>query len=135
MAQRINKVSFLLLCVLFFNGICNAASASAINWQSWSNKPFAQAKATHRYVLVFVKADWCHWCRLTKDVTLSDKNVIRIINSNYIPVRIDRDAETDLVKALGAVGLPTFIIMDSNKNVIRQFSGYMSPAEMLSQLK
>ena len=143
MMNRLYGLLLSFFVVLFFNGVCNAdtvpmptkAPSSTIDWQAWSNKPFEQAKASHRFVLVFIKEDGCHWCQLTKDVTFHDKNVIKIINSNYIPVRLDIDADADLIRQFQVGALPTFIIMNSNKKVIEEFSGYTSPEDMAAKLQ
>jgi thiol:disulfide interchange protein len=140
----IHKASVLLVScfILLFNGVCHATSApntttlsSKILWQSWSNAPFQEAKAKNRLVLVEIKADWCHWCSLTKDITFQNKDVIKTINSSYIPVQLDVDKNINVIRQFRATSLPTILILDTNHKIIKQFSGYMSPEDLIKKLK
>ena len=39
-----------------------------LNWLSWSDAVFSQAKHEQRFVLLDLEAVWCHWCHVM-DVT------------------------------------------------------------------
>lgn len=109
--------------------------AQGIAWQSWSDSAFATAKQEKRMVLVYVKADWCHWCKKTGETTLQNSDIIKLINSSFIPVRVDIDANMDIAQQYGVRELPTFIVMNADKKVIQQFSGYITVDALRSKLQ
>ncbi len=139
MRQYMNQfVSLFILCfVMCFHGLCFAetnAAPSGILWQPWSDKSFEQAKLKKNRVFLYIKADWCHWCQLMGDITLHDNQVIKVINANYVPVKLDVDRDIDIVKQYRPTSFPTMIIMDSGKRIIKRFSGFMKPEVLVQRL-
>ena len=43
-----------------------------INWRPWSDTVFAEAKRSHKFVLLDLEAVWCHWCHVMDAKTYSD---------------------------------------------------------------
>ncbi len=142
MTQRIYQFSLLLLCYMFlFNATCYAAMdtgvptpGASIQWQGWSNKAFAEAKAKKLRVLVYVKADWCRFCQLMNAVTFRDAEVIQVINAGYVPVRLDVEKDADVLQQYQITGFPTVVIFNANKQIIKQFTGFTSPGEVVKIL-
>ncbi|BCU69450.1 thioredoxin domain-containing protein [Stygiolobus caldivivus] len=73
---------------------------SEINWYEWGEEAFRKAKEEDKPILVDVGAAWCHWCHVMDETTYKDKEVIRIINENFIAIKVDRDEMPDLDKKL-----------------------------------
>lgn len=67
-----------------------------INWQPWSEQIFQQARQENKLILVDIGATWCHWCHVMDRTTYSDQRVADMINSRFVPVKIDRDERPDL---------------------------------------
>ena len=132
MTQRIYQFSLLLLsCMFLFNVPCYAAKdtgvptpGASIQWQSWSSKPFAEAKAKKSRVLVYIKSNSCRFCQLMNAVTFRDPEVIQLINARYVPVRLDVKADADLLRQYQVESYPTIIIFNSNKQIIKQCWSY-----------
>lgn len=142
MTQRIYQFSLLLLsCMFLFNTSCYAAKdlgvptpGARIQWQSWSNKPFAEAKAKKSRVLVYIKSDGCRFCKLMNEVTFRDPEVIQVINARYVPVRLDVEANADILRQYQVDSYPTIIIFNSNKQIIKQFTGFTSPGDVVKRI-
>jgi uncharacterized protein len=73
-----------------------AHSEEAIEWHPWSEAVFERAKRENRFVLLDLGAVWCHWCHVMEEITYSDPEVIKLIGSRYIAVRVDQDSRPDL---------------------------------------
>jgi uncharacterized protein YyaL (SSP411 family) len=67
------------------------AAAGAIRWQPWSAASFALARKLGRPVLIDIGADWCHWCHVMDQSTYADPKVIELINSDFVPIKVDTD--------------------------------------------
>jgi uncharacterized protein len=106
-----------------------------IDWQSWSEEVFERARAENRFVLLDLGAVWCHWCHVMEDVTYRDPEVIRLLRSRYIAVRVDQDSRPDLANRYEDYGWPATIVFDASGNEIVKRQGYIPPGPMASMLQ
>ena len=127
-------VAIVALFCTYFSLAFAADEVSKISWHDYSDKLFVKSEKDKMPILLFVKADWCPHCTKMKETTLQDPAVVKLINESFIPVMIDADANRDLAVKYKVVGLPDFIILDSNKKVIKEFSGEMTIIDFLSNL-
>ena len=72
-----------------------ARAYETIDWQPWSDEVFERAREENRFVLLDLGAVWCHWCHVMEDVTYRDPDVIKLLRSRYIAVRVDQDSRPD----------------------------------------
>ena len=70
--------------------------ANVIAWREWSEESFAAAKSEDKPVLLTLGATWCHWCHVMDETSYSDARVIELVNSRFIPVRVDVDQRPDI---------------------------------------
>ena len=106
-----------------------------IEWREWSDDIFAQAKKQNRFVLLDLGAVWCHWCHVMEEITYRDPKVIALINSKYIPVRVDQDSRPDLSNRYEDYGWPATIVFNTDGSEIVKRQGYMPPKPMASMLQ
>ena len=71
-------------------------NANAIAWREWNEEAFNAARSEDKPVLLTLGATWCHWCHVMDDTTYSDERVIGLVNSRFIPVRVDVDRRPDI---------------------------------------
>ncbi len=72
------------------------ARTHEIHWNQWGPELFDQAARQDKLILFDSGATWCHWCHVMDRVTYEDPEVVELINSRFIPVRIDRDRLPDV---------------------------------------
>jgi len=117
------------------------ASDSPIYWYPWSEEAFEKAKREDKPILVDVGAAWCHWCHVMDEETYNDSEVVKIINENFVAIKVDRDELPDvdrelqnLVSAItGESGWPLTVFMTSDKKVF--FGGtYFPPDDMYGRI-
>jgi len=82
-------------------------NAPEIAWREWSKEAFDEARASGKLVMLDLSADWCHWCHVMDRTTYSDPDVIRTVNREFIPVRVDIDARPDISERYHRGGFPT----------------------------
>src|SRR6476661_4591728 len=109
---NLNMVRRLVILLFFLTLVASSGigadekEAPAIEWREWSDDIFAQAKKQNRFVLLDLGAVWCHWCHVMEEITYRDPKVIALINSKYIPVRVDQDSRPDLSNRYEDYGWP-----------------------------
>lgn len=127
----------LTVATLGFFPLCLTASKSEgpIYWQDWSDQLFEQAKRENKFVILDLEAVWCHWCHVMAGTTYQDSTVVELINSKYIPVRVDQDAHPDLSVRYEEWGWPATIVFSPDGSEIVKRRGYIPPQVMVSLLK
>lgn len=85
-------------------------------------------------VYVFFYSEHCPYCRLM-EATLTDEGVARVLNSEFIPVRVDVDERPDLASLYMVPGTPAHLFLYPNGSIIGGALGYRSPEEFLNMLK
>lgn len=124
---------FILALLAGFTQVHAVSSGSQIHWQDWNADLFSRAKAEQRFILLDLEAVWCHWCHVMDAETYVDPDVIALLESNYIAVKVDHDAHPDLANRYRAWGWPATIIFDPDGREIAKRAGYI-PAEGMARL-
>ena len=106
-----------------------------LHWQPWSESVFVQARAQHKFVLLDLEAVWCHWCHVMDDVTYRDPNVVRLLNSRYILVKVDQDSRPDISNRYQDYGWPATVVFAADGSEIVKRQGYIPPRPMSSMLQ
>jgi uncharacterized protein YyaL (SSP411 family) len=85
------------------NALARAASSylrsamhQPIQWHEWGEEAFAVAKRENKPILLDIGAVWCHWCHVMDRESYDDPEVAKIVNENYIAVKVDRDERPDI---------------------------------------
>jgi uncharacterized protein YyaL (SSP411 family) len=107
----------------------------AVKWSAWNNDLFSRATTEKRFVILDLEAVWCHWCHVMEKTTYSDPKVIELLDSKYLPVRVDQDASPDLSNRYGDWGWPATIVFNSDGTEIAKIRGYIEPERMQALLK
>ncbi|KAL1306386.1 hypothetical protein AAFC00_005094 [Neodothiora populina] len=67
-------------------------------WQLWTPETLALAKETNRLIFVSIGYSACHWCHVMAHESFADERVARLLNENFIPIKIDREERPDIDK-------------------------------------
>ena len=73
-----------------------SAMHQPVNWYAWGPEPFERAAAENKPVLLDIGAVWCHWCHVMDRESYENPETARIINENFIAVKVDRDERPDV---------------------------------------
>src|SRR5277367_2429941 len=110
-------------------------SAEPIVWQPWSDGVFDQAKREHKFVLLDLEAIWCHWCHVMAETTYKDPQVVSLMQSKYIAVRVDQDSRPDLSNRYEDYGWPATVVFAADGSEIVKRQGYIEPQNMANLLR
>jgi uncharacterized protein len=100
--------------------------AREIHWRAWGQAALDEAAASGRPVLLNLTSVWCAWCQRMDETTYSDSDVIRIINEELVPLRVDADRYPHVQDRYIAGGWPTTAFLTPTGEVL--WSGtYIDP--------
>lgn len=101
-----------LLLYLFFLGACRntdlnrLASASSpylkqhadnpVDWYEWGEVPLTKAKQENKPLLISIGYASCHWCHVMEEESFMDTAVARIMNDQFICIKVDREERPDI---------------------------------------
>ncbi len=107
-----------------------------INWYPWGKEAFAKAKREHKPIFLSIGYSTCHWCHVMERESFENEEIARLINENFIPIKVDKEERPDLDKFYQSVfmvmhhrsgGWPLTIIMTEDKKPF--FSATYIPPE------
>ena len=153
----------LLFSVLFFtfNSFSQGTKQNQINWIALEKAEKYSKKYNQNILLFFYKPN-CEYCDKMKKETLSDPEVINLINSNFLPVRINgytkeiitfngekyineqpvdkgnswrHDFYFEYARYKDGVITPTFVVINPKLEKITQFTGYQPKIQFLRGIK
>ena len=73
-----------------------SASENPVDWQEWGETAFDEAR--RRDVPIFLSVGYaaCHWCHVMADESFEDPLLARELNTNFVPIKVDREARPDV---------------------------------------
>jgi uncharacterized protein YyaL (SSP411 family) len=108
--------------------------ANTILWRDWSEEAFEAARSEDKQVLLTLGATWCHWCHVMDETSYSDERVIELVNSRFIPVRVDVDQRPDISLRYNQGGFPSVAFLNSRGEFLAG-RPYTPPDEMVVLLR
>ena len=67
-----------------------------VNWYPWGDEALAKAKAEDKMIIVSVGYSACHWCHVMEHESFEDTTVSKIMNENFICIKVDREERPDI---------------------------------------
>ena len=71
-----------------------------VAWQPWDAEVLALARSEGRLLFVSVGYFSCHWCHVMQRESYQDPAVAALLNSAFVPVKIDRELQPAMDAAL-----------------------------------
>ncbi|MEM8679576.1 MAG: thioredoxin family protein [Planctomycetota bacterium] len=98
----------------------------------------AQRQAAHsgKPIILYFTGTWCVPCRVMKRQVWADRQVMALVNTEFIPVAIDVDDpdQAAVMARYRVVGPPVTIVTDAQGNALDWRAGRISKAEFLELL-
>ena len=73
-----------------------SAMHQPIQWHEWGDDAFAAARRENKPMLLDIGAVWCHWGHVMDRESYDDLEIAKIVNENFIAVKVDRDERPDI---------------------------------------
>lgn len=79
-----------------------------VDWKGWNPATLAKAKEENKLMIVSIGYAACHWCHVMERESFEDSTVAAVMNTNFIPVKVDREERPDVDQVyINAVQLMT----------------------------
>jgi thioredoxin-related protein len=133
-ASRMKRSSLLILIVglLAVGAPVGQAAGDKIDWHSYESG-LARSKFEKKKVFLYFHAEWCGYCRDMDLKTFKDPAVIRALNRNFIPIRVDSDREQAAASMFRVKGLPDSWFLAESGDIIGHRPGFI-PADQLMKI-
>ena len=67
-----------------------------INWYPWGEEALAKAEAEDKPIIISIGYSACHWCHVMERESFEDTAVARIMNENFVCIKVDREERPDI---------------------------------------
>jgi uncharacterized protein len=67
-----------------------------VDWYPWGEEALLRAKNEDKPIFLSVGYSACHWCHVMAHESFEDNEVARIMNDNFINIKVDREERPDL---------------------------------------
>jgi len=122
---------YLIVTLIF---LCSANMLRADNWFYNLEEAQKMALATNKLILVDFWATWCGPCK-KMDLESWNKDDVKALMSNYIPVKIDIDSNTEIANKYSIRSIPYVFILDGNGKIVYKSLSYKSKSQVIKLLE
>ncbi len=106
-----------------------------VDWYEWGAEAFEKAKKEDKPIFLSIGYSSCHWCHVMEEESFGDEDVAKVLNENFVAIKVDREERPDIDNIYMAVcqamtgsgGWPLTIIMTHEKKPF--FAGTYFPKE------
>lgn len=71
-------------------------SDNPVDWYEWGDEAINRAKKENKPLLISIGYASCHWCHAMEKESFMDTAVARIMNENFICIKVDREERPDV---------------------------------------
>ncbi|HIP62068.1 MAG TPA: thioredoxin domain-containing protein, partial [Sulfurovum sp.] len=109
-----------------------------VSWVPWNKDTLELALKQDKLIFLSVGYSTCHWCHVMEEESFEDKEVAKVLNKDYISIKVDREEMPQLDSFYQSVyqtmnrrggGWPLTIIMTADKKAF--WSGTYIPKKNL----
>ena len=67
-----------------------------VDWYPWGEEAFEKARREDKPILLSIGYATCHWCSVMERESFENEEIARLINENFVPVKVDREERPDV---------------------------------------
>ena len=67
-----------------------------VDWYEWSDEALARAKSEDMPIFLSIGYAACHWCHVMEHESFESADVARLLNENFVSIKVDREERPDL---------------------------------------
>jgi len=105
--------------------------AHLVNWRPWGAEAFQEAQQQDKPLVLWLTAFWCGYCQRMDDTTLSNDEVIALLNAFFVPIRVEESQRPDVDLRYNQNGWPTIAFLTPAGDDILRVN-YLAPEPFIS---
>jgi uncharacterized protein len=67
-----------------------------VDWYPWGEESLQQAKKEDKPIFLSIGYSACHWCHVMAHESFEDEEIAKIMNENFINIKLDREERPDI---------------------------------------
>ncbi len=67
-----------------------------VNWYQWGDAALQKAHTENKMLIISIGYAACHWCHVMEHESFEDAEVAKIMNENFICIKVDREERPDV---------------------------------------
>src|ERR671929_1620831 len=67
-----------------------------VEWYPWGEDAFQRAKKEDKPIFLSIGYSACHWCHVMAHESFEDEEIAKIMNENFINIKVDREERPDI---------------------------------------
>jgi len=67
-----------------------------VHWHAWNEEALGRAKKENKPIFLSVGYSSCHWCHVMAHESFEDEEIAKIMNENFVNIKVDREERPDL---------------------------------------
>jgi len=119
--------------LLYLSILFSFAYADSITWVKTYKDALNLSIEKNKRVMLLITSPTCNWCKKMKRETLTDNEVIKEVNENYISVELSRNSD-EIIDNFSIKRVPTTLFISKNGDLIKKVKGYWNAENFLSWL-
>ncbi len=108
---------------------------SSINFQDYSRDVIKQNRDKNKPYFLLFAAQWCHWCDLFIEETLSKEKVYTYLRNNFTNIFIDVDIHSSAYRKYKATGVPFTVFLNPDGSPYYKYAGALYAKEFLEVIQ
>lgn len=141
--EEVNPMSRRYLVMLFAFGPLalltgqhlGAQHAGEVYWRMVYNDARREAEAKGLPLLLDISRDQCYWCDKLDQTTFRDERIVPILNSKFIPLKINASNQPKLAEVLRISAYPTVVFAAPDGRILKSIEGYQDAAKFYDSMQ
>lgn len=131
-------------------------NAQEIQWVNFDQLSELQ-QTDNRPLLIFIHTNWCRYCKMQKEISFKNLQLIEFLNRNYYCIELDAESKSTiefldknysynpvqgfhqltltLTKDSDQIIFPTLVVLDKSYRIKSVLQSYQEPQSLIKHLK
>jgi uncharacterized protein YyaL (SSP411 family) len=92
--------------------------ADSIDWRGWTEDAFSAASTENKPILLSIVTAWSEECSAMEATTYAQPGVVALVDTRFIPIRVDADRRPDVNERYNLGGWPTTAVLTPEGDVL-----------------
>lgn len=67
-----------------------------VDWYPWGEEAFQKAMRENKPIFLSIGYSTCHWCHVMETESFEDEEVAKLLNDNFVSIKVDREERPDI---------------------------------------
>lgn len=128
-------ISLLTLTSAVYSLDFDDTQISGLNVTTDIDGAFNASQSENKTLAIIFDQDSCVYCDILKENVLSDNDVQKVLNENFIVLMVDINKNPDIAQKYNVYGTPTIQFLDSHGNDVDKIEGCPEKDDFLNVIK